>query len=408
MKRRSITRPFTASLILLHIMAYMMPAAHAAPGALATSPLFLSTAVEPNIFFLLDDSGSMEWETMVSSNSSGVPIMGGIARYYDVPSAGNGLDQYYATYSCSTCYPYTIPSDATVSGAWRARNSSYNSLYYNPAITYKPWAGVDSSGNALYTDASPTAAPVDPTNPGGSTVNLTQSISYTTYTSTSGWTPDTLYPATYYTWTDTNGNGLVDTTDAHAAVQITSTTTSYPKAADPHRLRRHPPAPISEEIQNFANWYTYHRKRNFTAKAAMGSVINGATNDRMGLSLYNGGLVSNAATLNSASNKNSLLQDTYALNIQCTVYNCPGTPARDALKALGDLFSGSNSPILSAANGGTCQQNFDIVMTDGYWNGYRPRCRQYRRRSRHQLRRPALRGQLFGHPGGRGDEVLRD
>ena len=34
--------------------------AHAAPGALATAPLFLSTIVEPNVYFTVDDSGSMD------------------------------------------------------------------------------------------------------------------------------------------------------------------------------------------------------------------------------------------------------------------------------------------------------------------------------------------------------------
>ena len=35
--------------------------AYAAPGTLARAPLFLSTIVEPNVFFTLDDSGSMDW-----------------------------------------------------------------------------------------------------------------------------------------------------------------------------------------------------------------------------------------------------------------------------------------------------------------------------------------------------------
>lgn len=377
MKRLSVIRPFAASLIVLHVMAYCMPAAHAAPGTLATSPLFLSTAVEPNILFLLDDSGSMEWETLVGSNSSGVPTIGGISRYYDIPTADNGADQYYTANYCSTCYPFTTPSTTLAPDAWRARNSSYNTLYYNPAITYKPWPGANSSGNSLYTDASPTAAPLDPARPSVGTVDLTQPITYTNYTSSAGWVTDTIYPATYYTWTDTNAtaslanNGIVDATDTHTQVQIVSSNDSYPKAATRTDCAG-TTCTYAEEIQNFANWYSYHRKRNFSAKAAMGSVINGSTNDRMGLELYNGGLVSNAADMNTASNKRALLQDTYNLNIQCNTSSCPGTPARTALKAVGDLFSGSNSPILSATDGGTCQQNFDVVMTDGYWNGPSP------------------------------------
>ena len=36
----------------------------AAPGSLSQLPLFLTSPVQPNIFFLLDDSGSMDWEVL--------------------------------------------------------------------------------------------------------------------------------------------------------------------------------------------------------------------------------------------------------------------------------------------------------------------------------------------------------
>ena len=35
--------------------------------SLSTSPLFLGTSVEPNVFFLSDDSGSMDWDIMTHS-----------------------------------------------------------------------------------------------------------------------------------------------------------------------------------------------------------------------------------------------------------------------------------------------------------------------------------------------------
>ena len=36
--------------------------AYADLGELTNTPLFISNAVEPNIFMTLDDSGSMDWE----------------------------------------------------------------------------------------------------------------------------------------------------------------------------------------------------------------------------------------------------------------------------------------------------------------------------------------------------------
>ena len=38
----------------------------AAEMVLSSSPLFLGTQVPPNVFFMLDDSGSMDWEVLTS------------------------------------------------------------------------------------------------------------------------------------------------------------------------------------------------------------------------------------------------------------------------------------------------------------------------------------------------------
>ncbi|MGI9323653.1 MAG: pilus assembly protein, partial [Pseudomonadales bacterium] len=49
-----------------------------------------------------------------------------------------------------------------------------------------------------------------------------------------------------------------------------------------------------------------------------------------------------------------------------------GTPLRDALERAGDIYSctisGRDCPVLPAPDG-TCQQNFTLLFSDGYWNG---------------------------------------
>ncbi|WP_048308795.1 pilus assembly protein, partial [Halomonas sp. PR-M31] len=45
-----------------------------------------------------------------------------------------------------------------------------------------------------------------------------------------------------------------------------------------------------------------------------------------------------------------------------------GTPLRSALQRTGEYFKGSKSPILSTEEKGMCQQNFAILMSDGYWD----------------------------------------
>ena len=69
---------------------------HAASMALATAPLATSTTstVQPNIMFILDDSGSMDWNY--------------------------------------------LPDWATSGSANLAKNANYNGVAYNPAINFKP------------------------------------------------------------------------------------------------------------------------------------------------------------------------------------------------------------------------------------------------------------------------------
>ena len=345
--------------IVTNLAAFTLPAAQAAPGTIANAPLNLTTTVEPNIMFLLDDSGSMEWEFLAQGFSDGIPMIGGSDRYYILPSANNGWDQ-----SSLPAFPSTVPSATKVPDAWRARNSSFNVLYYNPAITYEPWDGVNA-GVPLYTNAVPTAARVDPNSAAVGTLNLTVNKAFTTDLGS-----DTVFPAHHYLWTDTNSNGLVDTTDAKTLVEIKPTPLTYAKASTrTDCIIAATTCSYAEEIQNFANWYTYHRKRNYVAKKAIGNLVDKSTSTRMGLHTYNNAtVIRNATSMATAANKLALLQSTYNEPMPCVSGNCPGTPARTALERVGVLFEGASSPILSAGLGGTCQQNFTVVMTDGYWN----------------------------------------
>ena len=68
-RKKAIT---IASAVLLTIGSSQ--SAYAAPGTLATAPLFLSTLVEPNVFFTLDDSGSMGWNLMVQEGTAGFTL----------------------------------------------------------------------------------------------------------------------------------------------------------------------------------------------------------------------------------------------------------------------------------------------------------------------------------------------
>ena len=76
----------TYSLIAASFTIMPVKDAYAAPGTLPRAPLFLSSVVEPNIFFTLDDSGSMNWGPMVKNGTggffaaSGLPVIDGFER----------------------------------------------------------------------------------------------------------------------------------------------------------------------------------------------------------------------------------------------------------------------------------------------------------------------------------------
>ena len=344
--------------------------ATAAPGTLADAPLFLTNPVEPNVLFLVDDSGSMDWGLMT-------PEVDGVVRL--------GCSYFYAQPATNNNDFWMVPTEAALiaqgvaapyGGVWRTWSSDYNRLYYNPSVTYTPWTGVDSAGNP-YGNVSPTAAPEDPYDTTSATVDVTAVTTYDTDYCAGGlglFTVNNFIPARYQNWTDSNLNGVVDVDDVHTLVEITPAQLAYPGGPLRFDCAAAPICSYAEEIQNFANWFSYYRKRAHVAKAAYGQVIGGARNSRMGLvTLHNNGTVNTEiASMNddpATGAKNTLLDALYELRAS------GGTPLRNAYDDTGEYLSCDSNdfftscPALPAASGGECQQNFTVMMTDGFYNG---------------------------------------
>ncbi|OIQ96497.1 hypothetical protein GALL_215380 [mine drainage metagenome] len=294
----------------------------AASIALATAPLATSTTttVQPNVFLMMDDSGSMGWD-------------------YLPDGAGNFSGAYgYNSYQC-------------------------NGVYYDPAITYVP--PIDYTGTS-FPNSSFTAAWNDGYNTGSGTTNL--STSFTTQASGSG------APAYYYNYSGTQtsnaqkdylntsstfyqecNSSIGSTPGSTVFTKVVVSATSGPGGTD--------------ERTNFANWYSYYSTRINMMKTASGIAFQpiGSTY-RVGFGTMNnngGGKFLNVHTFNATQKSAwyTMLYSTSAGN---------STPLLGALADVGKMYGGK----LTSKNGVTvtdpvqysCQQNFTILTTDGYWN----------------------------------------
>jgi Tfp pilus tip-associated adhesin PilY1 len=138
-----------------------------------------------------------------------------------------------------------------------------------------------------------------------------------------------------------------------------------------------------EERQNFANWYTYYRRRSLTATYATAEVIVNMQAVRIGL--YGINIGSSWTIVQPVLNVKNNNED-YTETLLSLLYDFKfqgGTPLRRAVEAAGRYFDkhdnktltrdvGDDSPWDTAENGGECQQAFTIVITDGYYNGNPP------------------------------------
>ncbi len=284
----------------------------------------------------------------------------------------------------------TIPDDRW---EWRTWCRGANLLAYDPNIVYEPWKGVDPlNGNPFPDMTDITQVWVNP--------GVADGIDGSTGNDDLWHRDDTngnyivggrnyaiidLSNAPVVTgWNDADGDGIFDPeecpvpsgdfswgrADAGDPIMSFYDASSYVKRA----------SELSpEEQKNFANWFAYYRTRMHTTKAAVTRVV-ATSSARMGMTTlhHNNSVGKAVADMSVFSNKDVLLEDLVAMDPS------GGTPLRQFLNNVGQYFQqGSStpsqlnigaapSPILPQADGGECQQNFAMLMTDGQWNGGSP------------------------------------
>ncbi len=216
----------------------------------------------------------------------------------------------------------------------------------------------------------------------GSTVNITASVAgagsngpilISTLTNSPGFDVpidmaggDSGTPKTYTLPTAiTQISGGTPVANSFSRVDIVPTTTTYAKAATRTDCGAGPTCTYDEEMTNFANWYSYYRTRMQMMKTSTSRAFKGID------SRFRVGFI----TINSAAS-NYLPIDQYSATQKANWYAKlfaanPGnsTPLRTALSTTGLIFAGKKPIGTSDPVQYSCQQNFAIMTTDGYWNG---------------------------------------
>ena len=304
--------------------------ADAALTDVSDAPFYNSTSsqLKPNIMLLMDTSNSMRFSHMpdqIEGTNSGLMPIG------------------YKSYQC-------------------------NVLYYNPNRVYE--IPKDSSGSSLPTPSF-TAAPYNYFSTDASLVNLSSSFqAYDTSTRQYLTVSDPAQAAYYYLHSVAGTKNYLDTpcTDADVGATVPAgdggtwtrvlvSSTSGPGGVD--------------ERQNFANWYTFYRTRISLIKSAVSLAFMPLTDSsRVGFITVNPDLSGSANYLPIADFNATQRSNWYSKLFS----QVPGgsSPSREGLARVGRHFAGKQDSINSGMSGDpiqfSCQQNFTIMTTDGYWN----------------------------------------
>ncbi len=309
--------------------AVLSVASNAAPVVIADAPPLDINTVKPNIMFTLDTSGSMQ--------EVSVP---------DVFGGNVG----------SNCF----------------KNHIANPLYYNPSATYAPPKSYNGGTNTTtaFPDSVYTAAPWDGFNTtatyrdnpaGGALVNQTGALNLSTR-----FRADFEYASGHGPGQGASDGFYMQYTAAAPAVATPGfchPNASYTKVS----LNT---ATAAQQI-NFANWFSYYRSRMQAMKSAAGIAF-ADLDDGFRVGFHN--IWQTAGSFLNVLDFTGSHRQTWYQRFYTSVPS-GGTPTRAATIRVGEYFrtgvmpgaAGSIDPVQQS-----CQANYHIVSTDGYWNEGNP------------------------------------
>jgi type IV pilus assembly protein PilY1 len=290
---------------------------HAALIDVSNVPLSASLSqVKPNIMFILDDSGSMSDDYMPDEL---------------------GKDQYGNRFDPRNFYGYWTPH--------------CNGVAFNPLLPYRPPVKADGTS---YLDIEFANAPDDGFNPSAVKTSLNGSYYYT-------YNNDKKLPAMSWTYLP---NGTPDrSTDFYNECMLK--TSMPPGKFVKSTIDSTTPA---EMQQKYANWYAYYRTRRLLMRTATGEAFrNIGDGFRIGFTVISDSSVTSSSFLDvkefNTAQRSSFYDRLY------TAQTAEGfTPLRGALSKTGRYFANKMPGQRADPMQYSCQRNYALLSTDGYWN----------------------------------------
>ncbi len=403
--------------------------AFAASTDLSDVPLANATTVTmlPNIAFILDDSGSMDWEVMPADENTNIdrncyrwrgwntiwynpattylaPLKADGTRYPDMSFTQAKTNGYSTSSNPSTTNLAALSSPPTTTSDVQFPHNDYSNNRQVTSVTIRLLDGttlqllsrtvpttatqnVDNIGNAVrdeinantgrtgfsasYDSGDEVLTITAPASQAGLTNNPVVTVYRPGNSSSSTIDGDNFSPSgggstyKYYATHKTNSASTGCETDSNYNL-----TNYYTDIAAPGTT-----AGSTQALTNYANWYSYYRKRIYLAKAAAAEAfgalphtetINGVTTDRayyrIGLFYLNN--TSNNLAINdfSGTHRNNWFARLYGTTVDGS------TPLRTALSNVGRMYAGKNDRYYPDPLQYSCQRNFAILTTDGFWN----------------------------------------
>jgi type IV pilus assembly protein PilY1 len=378
--------------------------ANAAVTDISAEPLssLSEVAAKPNIMFILDDSGSMNWSYMPdelgrSANTTDEPYSG---KYGYWSSQCNGV-----AYNPSLTYSLPLRADGTsyanssFSAAWTDGFAATGSVNLGTELTVVPSTRTSSSSRTIGSGSKTFV--IDETYVTASSYTVGNIITFTNGSrnmrgSITAWDSGTRTitvnvtstngSGTYSTWIATSTTsepgfffGYAGTEPAMGWTYNTTSplpTTFYNQCMS--EIGASPGSTVFSKVllssltaaqqQNYANWYSYYRKRFLLMRTAVGRAFSPLDSGyRVGFTTINDTSVTSSSFLDT-KDFDTTQKTAFYTKLYSEVPGS-GTPLRAALAKAGRYYAKKVTDQTYDPMQYSCQRNYALLSTDGYWNG---------------------------------------